>query len=91
LTGVFEVTGVDQTFGDQPVIVDQMHNLIRGATYSQEFVVSAVESFAVVPVAAPFEAAISVNAVIVEGFLALEPRLDVFRQTIGDGFDLAFA
>ena len=89
--GVLEVTGVDQTSGDQQATVGQMHILIQGVTYSQEFVAFAVEAFVVVLVAAPFVAAIFVNAVIVEVFLALEPRPGVSHQTTVVDFDLASA
>ena len=89
--GVLVVTEAGQSSGDQQATVGQMHNLIQGVTYSQEFVAFAVEAFVVVLVAALFVAAIFVNAVIVEVSLALEPRPGVFRQTIVGGFDLAFA
>ena len=84
--GVLEVTEAGQTSGDQQATVDQMHILIQGVTYLQEFVAFAVEAFAVVLVAALFAAAIFVNAVIVEVSLALEPRQGVFHQTIVGDF-----
>ena len=89
--GVLEVTEAGQTSEDQRATVGQMHNLIQGVTYSQEFVAFVVEAFAVVLIAALSVAAIFVDAAIVEVSLVLEPRPGVFPQTIVGGFGLAFA